>query len=149
MNKPSLSEQLAVAHADGTQTGVVMAAGFSPELGGLLHRWIYNGDQEARLRAKAVISMRVLPTMLGDGNAARRAVSRVLGHMRDERCMICLGRGMVPQANAVMMPCSSETCDDGKVSVGVGWAKSHHRIKRMADEALRVFERGLGVAFYG
>ena len=149
MNKPSLSEQLAVAHADGTHGVVVMAAGFSPELGGLLHRWIYNGDHEARLRAKTVISMRVLPTMLGDGNAARRAVSRVLSHMRDERCTVCFGRGMVPQANAVMMPCPNEACDDGKVSVGVGWTSLHRRVKRIADGALRAFERGVAAAVYG
>ena len=145
----SLSEQLAVAHADGTHAGVIMAAGFSPELGGLLHRWIYNGDQAAMLRAKTVISMRVLPTMLCDGNAARRAVSRVLGHMRDARCTVCFGRGMVPQANAVMMPCPHEACDDGMVAAGVGWTSLHRRIKRMADEALRAFERGLALAFYG
>ena len=149
MNKPSLSEQLAVAHADGTHTGIVMAAGFAPTLGGLLHRWIYNGDQEARLRAKSVIVMKVLSTHTLNGNTVRRAVSRVLKHMRDERCAICHGRGMVPQANAVMMPCPNEVCDDGKVAAGVGWTSLHRRVKRIADDGLREFERGLAVAVYG
>lgn len=149
MNKPSLSERLSVAHAEGTQSGVVMAAAFSPELGGLLHRWIYNGDQEARLRAKSVIVMKVLSTHTLNGNTVRRAVSRVLKHMRDERCTVCFGRGLVSQANAVMMPCPNEKCDDGKVSVGVGWTSLHRRVKRIADEALRVFERGLERAVYG
>ena len=139
-----MREQLAKSHSRGKISDSVMAAGMagiSSQLGILILRYVDNGDMPSFLAAKGILAKKLAGNGSRQHSGAANAVARVLVHFRDQRCQTCLGRGTVPQATGVVMPCPAK-CAHGLVSRLNGWTDQHERVARMIREEIdRSMER--------
>ena len=132
----SIREKLSIAHSNGLNRDIILAAGMASPIGILILRWLDNGDRKALGSAKTALSRQMVGKYRFVNSGVLAAVSRVLGHFREQRCKTCMGLAQVQEANGVNMPCPA-LCAEGVALRFDGWDENHDRASMLIRREIR------------